>query len=773
MLCILIASPLFGQILQYENHVISSITIIVHARTGEVFDSASVKARMQTKEGGFFSQNDFDEDLKTLSQDFDRIDPAIEVEDEKVIVTIEVWTKPLIHRIKYHGNHHMSTNKLQDELKVKCGEVFDRQAFNTAFHKLKGYYMKKGYFEAELDYQTEIDPVFNHVDIDIMIREGRSGKIQAIDFVNFTEREQSEILKEMLTKKYNIFLSWITEEGTYNEEMIQQDKLIITNYLQNQGYADAQVVIDVVEAAKSDRITVTIIADKGERYFFGRLSFEGNTLICDAEIDALFDIRKGQPFSLEQVRNTIENITDAYGRMGYIDAFVDFDPDLVEGCYDYDINFKIEEGDQYRIGLIRVFGNTCTKTPVILHETLLIPGEIFNIIKLKATEIKLTNIGYFKHVNVYFIKGTESPLGGNYRDVYIEVEEMGTGQFSAFLGYSTAEDLFGGINVTEKNFNHEGFYYFWRDGMSAFRGGGEYAHVTLQVGQKSNNYTLSWTKPYFMDTKWAIGFDLTKACSEYISKDYEIDSVSLVLRAQYNVNAFLRFGVQYRLKNGVIHIHHEGDHMKQLKEAAHEDGLISALGFSLNYDTTDHPVKPREGFKSKLIMEYAGLGGDHSFFSTGYFNSYYMPVGSRMVMRYRADFRFIQPLWGTVYSTVPLDERIFLGGDFNVRGYRPYRLGPDFDKNKEAPKGGISMQFYSVELSRRLTEDFEPFIFMDTAHISDKTWNFGRLNVAIGYGMRCKFLESIPPITLGMGYPLNARNRSEVKKFFISVGGNF
>ncbi len=47
-------------------------------------------------------------------------------------------------------------------------------------------------------------------------------------------------------------------------------------------------------------------------------------------------------------------------------------------------------------------------------------------------------------------------------------------------------NIFSGVsNITEKNFNHEGFYYFLRDGMSAFRGGGEFAHLTAQVGQKA------------------------------------------------------------------------------------------------------------------------------------------------------------------------------------------------------------------------------------------------------------------------------------------------
>ncbi|KIC75508.1 hypothetical protein DB41_HK00010 [Neochlamydia sp. TUME1] len=37
--------------------------------------------------------------------------------------------------------------------------------------------------------------------------------------------------------------------------------------------------------------------------------------------------------------------------------------------------------------------------------------------------------------------------------------------------------------------------------------------------------------------------------------------------------------------------------------------------------------------------------------------------------------------------------------------------------------------------------------------------------------MRFKIVESIPPLTMGYGIPINPKTRGEVKSFFISVGG--
>ena len=772
---LLLFSPqlITAQVLQYENQLIEKVEIIVHTHGGTVCDTYNILNRLLTKKGAIFYQADFDEDLKTLAQDYDRVDPIIELENNGMTIILHVWPKPTI-RIHWLGNHHVKTATLQKELGITCFSPFERQAFNIAFHKLKAYYIKNGYFEAQLDYRVEMDQEQNEVTISIDIIEGRSGKIQEIEFFNFTDDEERDVLHDMVTKKYNLFLSWYTQTGIYNEDAIEQDRLVITNYLQNRGFADASVTIDVTESCKTNRIIVSITANKGPLYTFGLLSFEGNCIIEDSVIDQIFEIRPNDPYSLEGIRDTIEAITNAYGRLGYIDAVVDFNPVLVEGEYSYNVNFKIEEGEQFRVGLVRIFGNTLTKTPVILHETLLIPGEIFNTLKLKATERRLTNIGYFKNVNVYIVKGTESSLlEGNYRDVYIEVEETGTGNFSVSFGYSTVEAIFAGVNITERNFNHEGIYNMWRDGLRTLRGGGEYLQLSAQVGQKSRTYSLSWTKPYFMDTKWTIGVDLAQSSTRYISSRYDLQNSNLGLRANYDINSFLRWGLLYRLKNGSVNLHHHASHIDDLEKESDIRGLISAIGTSLSYDSTNHPIKPSEGFRSRLFVEYAGLGGDHHFFNIGYMNSFYYPVGSRMIIKYRTDFRFIQPLGHTRYETIPLDERIFLGGDFMVRGFRPYRLGPHYPEHANVPRGGLSMQFYSVEMVRKLMEEWEVFGFLDAGHLSARTWEFGRMSVSIGYGMRFKIIDSIPPMTIGMGYPLNAHHRRDVKKFFFSFGGNF
>ena len=778
-----------AETIQYENQSIEKIEVIPESLpTGAFFDSNSVLTRMKTRVGGSFSHLDFDADLKALSQDFDRIVPRLESLDNKIYITLRVWPKPTIRTIQWEGNDRMDSASLQKELGITIGSVFDRTAFNKAFHKLKTYYVKKGFFEAELDYNVNLDKDTSEVDITVTVNEGRAGKIKKILFCGFTPEEESEIADMIMTKKYNIFLSWFNNEGIYHEDMVQQDQFIILNYIQNKGYADARVTIDIEEADECDRINLRVNLDRGELYCFGEITFDGHTLMCDEEILGLLTFKPGDPYSPDTLRDSVRIVNNAYGRRGHIDTIIDFEPNLCdEGCV-YNIDFTIDEGKNYCVGMIKVFGNCSTETNVILHETLLVPGELFNVEKLQRTEQRLRNVGYFKNVNVYAVK-SEGPcgLGGNYRDVHIEVEETNTGYFSTQAGFSSADALFGGISVTEKNFNHKGLTHVFSEGYGALRGGGEYVHINATFGTKNRKYELGWTKPYFMDTQWAVGFDAEKSCTRYIATDYDINAQGINFHATYQNNPFLRTGWHYRIRDSQVDItewdpeDYQGEleavyksrekELEKIKKLKKLDGLVSAAGVTLSYDSTNHPVCPTKGFRSRLMGEVAGLGGEYQFFALAYTNAFYHSFNPKTIFRFRTDFRFIVPYLHTHRDQIPLDERLYLGGDDQVRGYRNYRLGPQIDPDD--PTGGSSLQFLSMEFDHKLMKRVNLFVFFDAGALTDKVISMGRINMATGWGVRLQLLDSIPPVTLGFGLPINEKKHSDVQMFFFQMGGRF
>lgn len=805
--------PVSISCLDDEQRLVDTIDITFADREETtVYLKQQVLSRLKTIEGRYFSQSDFDQDLKALVRDYDHVEPILRREDNRIYLTLRIWPKPEIRCINWVGNQKVSTKVLQSQLDIAIKSRFERGTFHKAFQKIKAFYVKKGFFESELNYSIDFHEDTNEVSITIDIKEGRSGKIENVLLSGFTAQDRKKITPNMITKRYRAFVSWITGDGIYDQDAVKMDEFRILEFLHNKGYADAKVDIEVRESRFPNRIEVNIDAEKGTQYRVGSIDIEGDPegVLSEEERALCLRVRTNGVYSPEAIRETITRLQNAYGRHGYIDALVDLDTKLNSETCLYDLKFTISPGQRFRIGLVRVVGNICTQTRVILHENLLIPGEMFNLDLLRITELRLFNIGYFKNVNIYPVESEESSEDGlPVRDVVIEVEETGTGNFSAFGGYSTTESLFAGITITESNFDHNGLLCARQKGLCALRGGGEFLSLTTNLGLKSNSVQLSWTQPHFRDTPWSVGFDIDRSNSQVISDDYEIKTIGGSIHATYPLSPFLRYSTHYRIQNSQVVLTSEGRHnsrkakrrreeairqgmpvaaaqelgcnscdtgcdSQSLENATHKDGLISAIGCGLIYDSTDSPICPTQGARTRIDIEYAGLGGQYHFYSVAWLNTYYQPISENGTLKLRADINFIKPLGSTKPRDIPLDERLLLGGDNGVRGYRPFAIGPKFrDANgSNAPAGGLSMQLLSAEYNYRFPI-FDAFLFYDAGALTDREWFFGTLFTAAGFGIRAQVLPQAPPVTLGIGFPINPRCRSDVKRFFWSMGGRF
>ena len=535
LLILCLFAPFFIHAQQYELMRVAKIDIIPENLSAEMaFNPNNVRARMNTKAGSFFSQLEFDNDLKMLAIEYDQIEPRIEVINSEIYITLQIWFKPTIHEIHFCGNERLSSKKLKKTLEIECGSLFERENFITAFNKLRMLYVKKGYFEADLDF-TIVPLECNQVDIEISVCEGRSGKIKEICLVGMTPLEEEELLETMVTKKYNLILSWYTGRGVYHPEMIEHDRMQIINYFQNLGYADAMVDLCIEESTCDDKIILMISVDKGICYSIGNLTLCGNTLFSNEEIWNQFSFGVGSLYSPDSIRCTVQALNDLYGRCGYIDTNIDFQLYLRDDCPVYDIDITVEEGEKYRVGLVKVFGNCYTQTRVVLHECLLCPGEVFDLRRLEGTEARLANTGYFEAVNVYAVRSQiEDPdCNRNYRDIYIEVEETDTGSMGLFFGFSSLDRMFGGVEITERNFNIAGIPRVITNGPGSLRGAGEFAHAKINIGDKQTSYTAQWTKPYFLDTPWIVGFDLEKNNNGAFSKGYDVKTYGGNVHATY------------------------------------------------------------------------------------------------------------------------------------------------------------------------------------------------------------------------------------------------
>jgi outer membrane protein insertion porin family len=792
LLSILLASatsPLLAVEL-YDDRKVSHIEVIIDSEGVDCSDPTPVLSRLKTHEGDEFSQATFDHDLKTLANEYDRVEPSIQMQNGELYITIRVAPKPIIHQIQWNGNTQYSTSDLQKELDIKPNTVFNRQEFNKAFNKVKEFYFKKGYFESQLSYYTQPIAGSNQVDVVIDVQEGRPGHIKKIELHGFTSAEESDLLEQMYSKTYNFLTSWITGTGIYRDEALEQDRMAILNYLHNKGYADAKIDIQLIDDPESGKLIIDITAHRGQIYRFGCINFEGNSLFTHEEIEKKSNLHSGDTFSPDKVRDVAQAIKDLYGHKGYIDASVQYETVLKENEPIFDVQFTIEEGLQYKVGLIHIFGNVSTNANVILRESLLVPGETFDSRKLKATQQRLEGIGYFKSVNVYAVRTAEDDdMGSTYRDVYIEVEETTTGNISLFMGFSSMDSVFGGVDLTERNFNIRGIGKALTGRLSALRGNGEFFHVRGTIGKKEKNILVSWMNPYVYDTLWRLGVEITTTFST-LQNNVTVITYGGSVYTNYPLTNYWTAGMRQRLRHSKDHLHLDPiddspiaiASAKAMTELLDQDGLISAFSGNLNYDSTDNAYKPHRGWRSYFETEVAGLGGKYDFFKFSYLNSIYFHLWRRGTLKLRGDFKYIVPFGKTKKTAVPYSERFFLGGETTVRGYKPFILGPVVEllnsqgqpEPTDTPYGGLSSSLLSLEYNHELFRMLDVFAFFDVGSVTFGEFDINQIRPTTGVGVRLD-IGNRTPIMVGYGIPLVKKDRNSEKwqKVFFSMGGQF
>jgi len=767
LIFLLIFSQTFA-VESYEDKQISNISIQIERPDPDVtYDTHAILKKMNSHKGDRFSQTTFDSDLKMLSKEYDRVIPQIETKGGGLSIKLKIWPRPIIQTINWNGNNKYSSKKLQNELDIKAGTVFNRHTFNKQFNKVKEYYVKKGYFESQLSYKALPIEGTNRVNIEIDIKEGKSGHIKKIVLSGFTNDERVHIANMMFTKQYNFMLSWLTGSGTFKDEAIEQDKLAIISYLHNRGYADARVDISLSDDPDSDKINININAHRGPVYHFGTITFDGNQIIDNEKIESAFLVHTGDTYSPDKLRETAQAIKNLYGAKGHIEADVDYETQLDEDGTIFNVNYYITEGEEFRIGMIRIIGNENTNSNVILRESLLVPGEVFDSRRLQATQQRLEAIGYFKNVNVYAVRSDDDDsMGANYRDVYIEVEETTTGSMSLFVGFSSSNDVYGGLELTERNFNIGGVGCAFTEGPKALRGGGEYFHIRTSIGAKQTNYLISWMDPYVRDTLWRLGVEVVRTTSNLQSDDYDVDTVGFSVFTSYPLTRHWTYGSKYRFR----YTNTDVDKDKvQLEEKLDHAGILSAVNTTLSYDSTDRAYKPHKGLRSGLEVEAAGIGGRFRFLKTAFVNTLYAPIWSKGVTKWRAETRFIWP-WGDKDLRVPVSEKYFLGGETTVRGYKPFHIGPLVNNE---PIGGISSTLLSFEYNQEIFKLLDAFVFVDAGNVSQKTFTISKLRASVGAGVRLELMNRTP-IILGYGYPINPRSRKDdEQRFFFSMAGQF
>jgi hypothetical protein len=129
---------------------------------------------------------------------------------------------------------------------------------------------------------------------------------------------------------------------------------------QDRGYFKVQVsgkTKTLSSIGASRRVAIRVQVDEGMQYRLGEITFKNNKAISDvAALRGLFPISDGDIFSREKIATGLQNLSKAYGEMGYInftsvpDTEFDDEKELIS------ITIDSDEGKQFHFGSINIIG---------------------------------------------------------------------------------------------------------------------------------------------------------------------------------------------------------------------------------------------------------------------------------------------------------------------------------------------------------------------------------------------------------------------------------
>jgi outer membrane protein insertion porin family len=536
------------------------------------------------------------------------------------------------------------------------------------------------------------------VDLIFEINEGDKTGVAKIVFSG-NKAFSNQRLKDVIKTGETNWLSFLKSNDIYDPDRIEVDRDLLRRHYLKYGFVDVRIVAATGEYDPNAKgFIITFVIEEGEQYHFGNVEVRSN--IPEVPSEALRPLLRAEPgriYNADAVEKSAELVTVEVAKRGYPFAAARPKGDRFPDQKIVNVLFVIEEGPHVYIERINLRGNTRTRDYVIRREFDIVEGDPYNRALVDRAERRLKGLGYFKNVKIT----TEPGSAPDRIIINVDMEEQSTGEFSIAGGYSTSDGAIAEVSVGERN----------------LLGTGRVAKASVQYGQRSRGFDLSFIEPYILDTRLALGFDVfakqqtSSQYTTYLTRTIGGD-VKTGIPLTENISTQLRYTIYQQeitlpsyLDNcnnlspnfittfptpaafatgdflaawlaagspSQTNCYQDGEaSLAVRKELAQGPVIASAVGYTLAYNTLDNGRAPTQGVLVEFKQDLAGVGGDvHNLKSTidaRLYNEIFPDIVG--VIRGQAGYAV-----GYDGSIRMLDE--FQAGPSLVRGFQPAGFGP-------------------------------------------------------------------------------------------------
>lgn len=696
------------------------------------------------------SQEELDDALKRLYNTGLFADVVMDVTANGNL-NIRLLENPIVNKRVFDGNEKIDDEMLEKEVQLAPRSVFSKAKVQEDVQRILEIYKRSGRYAAVVDPKVIVRSE-NRVDLIYEIDEGPIASISKINFIGNTHYSDEDLQSEIMSKETRWFRIFSSKEN-YDAEKTNYDKELLRRFYLKHGYADFAVSSAVAELSPDKKsFVITYVLDEGPRYKIGDISIKSQ--ISEVDVKPMYKevlIEQGDWYNAQKIEKTVTALTEELGKKGF--AFVDVEPQLVRHTASgkIDVIFNINEGERIFVDRINISGNTRTHDEVIRREFRIEEGDAFNASKIKASRRNVENLNYFSKVDIETV-----PTDNNKADVNVNVEEKSTGSFNVGVGYSTVNGALVRAGINEDN----------------FQGKGQQLGADVSVSQRSQDYDLSFTEPYFMGLPLRAGVDLFRSEQDYQDEgSYDSETTGGRLRLGWNYTDDLSQQLRYTLRQDKIANVDEYSSVYIKQEEGTSTG--SVIGQTLYYDKRDSSINPKEGYFLSFGNDVAGAGGDEKYFKFDAKAYTYYTMADYYTFKLFANAGYIV---GYGNEDVRLAQRYYLGGS-TLRGFEFAGIGAR-DKYTDDALGGNWMLYTGAEMSFPIGLDelgIRGRTFVDMGMIGEPDNIDRRIveyssspRVATGFGFQ--WLSPMGQIDVDIAFPIVKEDYDKTETFRLNFG---
>jgi outer membrane protein insertion porin family len=260
--------------------------------------------------------------------------------EDKVFLNIHVEERPRLSRFNFRNIKPGEAKELKGTLSLVSNKVVTDATKMEAVVRIKKFYVDKGYGRVAVKVLERNDTAaVNKVVLTFVIDKGNKTHINQINIVgeqNATEARLKHTLKgtkEMTritlhpAEEINVypveprsFWKYMSKFGflspsvtldaldeyfrfklfaasKFNDKKFEEDKQSLVAYYNTLGFRDASIVADTVYPVKNGNVNVDIRVKEGAKYYFGDISWKGNTKYSSEFLSKTLAIKKGDVYN--------------------------------------------------------------------------------------------------------------------------------------------------------------------------------------------------------------------------------------------------------------------------------------------------------------------------------------------------------------------------------------------------------------------------------------------------------------------------------------------